>query len=69
MVDALGVCLPDDPEGNAKLMFSILDCLPRYNRVSFAPQTPIRFIISRFAGNFDIPDGSPGIGRFQFRQE
>lgn len=34
MVDALGVCLPDDPEGNAKLMFSILDCLPRYNRVS-----------------------------------
>lgn len=35
MVDALGVCLPDDPEGNAKLMFSILDCLPRYNRVSY----------------------------------
>lgn len=34
MVDALGVCLPDDPEGNAKLMFSILDCLPRTNRVS-----------------------------------
>ena len=33
MVDALGVCLPDDPEGNAKLMFSILDCLPRINRV------------------------------------
>lgn len=29
-----GVCLPDDPEGNAKLMFSILDCLPRINRVS-----------------------------------
>lgn len=32
-VDALGVCLPDDPEGNAKLMLSILDCLPRANRV------------------------------------
>ncbi|XP_067004391.1 rho GTPase-activating protein 100F [Anabrus simplex] len=32
MVDALSVCLPDDPEGNAKLMFSILDCLPRVNR-------------------------------------
>lgn len=30
----LGVCLPDDPEGNAKLMLSILDCLPRANRVS-----------------------------------
>lgn len=29
-----GVCLPDDPEGNAKLMLSILDCLPRANRVS-----------------------------------
>lgn len=27
------VCLPDDPEGNAKLMLSILDCLPRANRV------------------------------------
>ncbi|XP_046387031.1 rho GTPase-activating protein 100F [Ischnura elegans] len=32
MVDALSVCLPDDPEGNAKLMFSILDCLPKVNR-------------------------------------
>ncbi|XP_057664821.1 rho GTPase-activating protein 100F isoform X4 [Diorhabda carinulata] len=34
MVDALSVCLPDDPEGNAKLMFSILDCLPRINRAT-----------------------------------
>ncbi|KAK9881699.1 hypothetical protein WA026_017218 [Henosepilachna vigintioctopunctata] len=34
LVDALGVCLPDDPEGNAKLMFSILDCLPRVNRAT-----------------------------------
>jgi hypothetical protein len=34
-VDALAVCLPDDPEGNAKLMLSILDCLPRANRVSY----------------------------------
>ncbi|KAG8233468.1 hypothetical protein J437_LFUL013756 [Ladona fulva] len=34
MVDALSVCLPDDPEGNAKLMFSILDCLPKVNRVT-----------------------------------
>ncbi|XP_058802474.1 rho GTPase-activating protein 100F-like isoform X3 [Phymastichus coffea] len=32
MVDALGVCLPDDPQGNAKLMFSILDCLPTVNK-------------------------------------
>ena len=34
LVDALAVCLPDDPEGNAKLMFSILECLPKSNRVS-----------------------------------
>lgn len=33
LVDALAVCLPDDPEGNAKLMFSILECLPKSNRV------------------------------------
>jgi hypothetical protein len=39
MVDALSVCLPDDPEGNAKLMFSILDCLPKVNRVSITIQT------------------------------
>lgn len=26
--------MPDDPEGNAKLMFSILDCLPRTNRAT-----------------------------------
>ncbi|XP_063873665.1 rho GTPase-activating protein 100F-like isoform X6 [Scylla paramamosain] len=34
LVDALTVMLPDDPQGNAKLMFSILDCLPKVNRVS-----------------------------------
>ncbi|XP_055697334.1 rho GTPase-activating protein 100F isoform X2 [Phlebotomus papatasi] len=33
-LDALAVCLPDDPEGNAKLMLSILDCLPRANRAT-----------------------------------
>lgn len=32
LVDGFSVCLPDDPEGNAKLMFSILDCLPKVNR-------------------------------------
>lgn len=32
--DGLSVCLPDDPQGNAKLMFSILECLPKINRVS-----------------------------------
>ncbi|KAI1280857.1 Cytoplasmic polyadenylation element-binding protein 1 [Halotydeus destructor] len=32
MVDGLSVCLPDDPAGNAKLMFSILECLPKIDR-------------------------------------
>jgi len=32
LVDAMGVFLPDDPDGNAKLVFSILDCLPKANR-------------------------------------
>ena len=35
LVDAMGVFLPDDPDGNAKLVFSILDCLPKANRVMF----------------------------------
>ena len=34
LVDAMGVFLPDDPDGNAKLIFSILDCLPKANRVT-----------------------------------
>ena len=34
MVDGLSVCLPDDPNGNAKLMCSILECLPKSCRVS-----------------------------------
>ena len=36
LVDAMGVFLPDDPDGNAKLIFSILDCLPKANRVRSA---------------------------------
>lgn len=32
LVDAVGVFLPNDPDGNAKLVFSILDCLPKANR-------------------------------------
>ena len=35
LVDAVAVFLPNDPDGNAKLVFSILDCLPKANRVSF----------------------------------
>lgn len=35
LVDALTVMLPDDPEGNAKLIFSILDCLPKVNKVLY----------------------------------
>lgn len=33
MDDGLSVCVPDDPTGNAKLMFSILECLTKANRV------------------------------------
>ncbi|XP_022647159.1 rho GTPase-activating protein 100F-like isoform X1 [Varroa destructor] len=32
LADGLSVCMPDDPTGNAKLMFGILDCLPKTNR-------------------------------------
>ncbi|KAL1116729.1 hypothetical protein AAG570_005201 [Ranatra chinensis] len=35
LADAVSVCLPDDPDGNAKLIFSILDCLPHVNRSTF----------------------------------
>ena len=34
LCDALSVCLPDDSAANAKLMLSILDCLPKASRVS-----------------------------------
>ena len=43
MVDALGVCLPDDPQGNAKLMFSVLDCLPKVNKVSKEKNVNLNF--------------------------
>ncbi|XP_037071158.1 rho GTPase-activating protein 100F-like [Pollicipes pollicipes] len=32
LCDALSVCLPDDSAANAKLMLSILDCLPKTSR-------------------------------------
>ncbi|XP_050536599.1 rho GTPase-activating protein 100F-like isoform X2 [Daktulosphaira vitifoliae] len=34
LLDALTVLLPDDPQANAKLMLSILDCLPKLNRAT-----------------------------------
>ena len=40
LVDAMGVFLPDDPDGNAKLIFSILDCLPKANRVRYKGYIP-----------------------------
>ena len=33
LVDALSVRSPADPDGSAKLMLSILECLPRINQV------------------------------------
>lgn len=34
MEDGLSVCLPDDPNGNSKLMFSIIECLSDIQAVS-----------------------------------
>lgn len=34
MEDGLSVCLPDDPNGNSKLMFSIIECLSDCQAVS-----------------------------------
>lgn len=47
LLDALTVLLPDDPQANAKLMLSILDCLPKLNRVCRVHYdvTQIRIII------------------------
>lgn len=33
IVNALSVCMSDDPQGNAKLIFSLLDCLSRVKKV------------------------------------
>ena len=44
--DGLSVCLPDDPQGNAKLMFSILECIPKINRVSHILYSIVLFIIN-----------------------
>jgi hypothetical protein len=35
LLDALSVRLPSDPDGSAKLMLSILECLPKANQVRF----------------------------------
>lgn len=50
IVDALSVCMSDDPQGNAKLIFSLLDCLSRINRV-LTFFNPIVFSISVFMLN------------------
>lgn len=35
LLDALSVRLPSDPDGSAKLMLSILECLPKANQVQY----------------------------------
>ena len=52
LVDAMGVFLPDDPDGNAKLVFSILDCLPKANRVRPITLHWFRIMISAFYEQF-----------------
>ena len=34
LLDALSVRMPGDPQGSAKLMLSVLECLPKPNQVS-----------------------------------
>ncbi|XP_069193367.1 rho GTPase-activating protein 100F isoform X5 [Procambarus clarkii] len=52
LVDALTVMLPDDPQGNAKLMFSILDCLPKVNRMTlFLLMDHLRLVASQSERN------------------
>lgn len=63
----IGVCLPDDPEGNAKLMLSILDCLPRSNRVSFSPYFVSKSVKIRISGNIGVPVGPLVVSRFRVR--
>jgi hypothetical protein len=74
LLDALSVCLPDDPEGNAKLMFSILDCLPKVNRVINARIRSARATINHFpslslAVHTHLLDGPPGAGGFAVGQK
>jgi len=49
MDDGLSVCVPDDPTGNAKLMFSILECLSKSSRVSLQLSSIWLFLIYSFS--------------------
>ncbi|KAF4517178.1 hypothetical protein B566_EDAN005610 [Ephemera danica] len=62
LLDALSVCLPDDPEGNAKLMFSILDCLPKVNRIHHK-------VLCQFYVYVDLPHGPSGSGGIASRSQ
>ncbi|GFQ71369.1 rho GTPase-activating protein 100F [Trichonephila clavata] len=62
LVDGLSVCLPDDPDGSAKLMFSILECLPKAN---------LRFIesIVCVSVHCSVIAGSPSSNRQSLRSQ
>lgn len=64
LVDAVGVFLPNDPDGNAKLVFSILDCLPKANRVGllFLCITYVQHYFSLFSELPCSPPGPPRLG-------
>lgn len=34
LLDAMAVQIADDPQGNAEMMYGIIDCLPRVNQVT-----------------------------------
>ena len=58
LVDAVGVFLPNDPDGNAKLVFSILDCLPKANRVWLF--LCIMHVDRNFSLSSELPCSPPG---------
>ncbi|KAK2176417.1 hypothetical protein NP493_663g00036 [Ridgeia piscesae] len=37
LLDALNVRLPEDPSGSARLMLSVLECLPKPNQMAASP--------------------------------
>ena len=57
LLDAISVQIPDDPGGNAEMMFNIIDCLPKVNQVInlaiefYITACKSRFIFFHFGSN------------------
>jgi len=48
LLDALNVRLPEDPSGSARLMLSVLECLPKPNQVSHRRNTDSIYSVLTF---------------------